>query len=330
MLDALPDTADRDRVSAGLAEILLDEPLLEPGLFDGYQVADTIVMGTHAGLARSDDPTPDHRRTARLIVPATAGVDALSHSSQVQLTNPDLDGLDVQDQYQQLRESSPSAATPVARFILDGTGTASARAAGGELVIEHLMVRTSPGPVASEPGKQGAEVSVLTARVVGAPRTSGTSTTFLVRLSYCNLLLLRLAELQTGALTRVVRFHAPIIMPATTIGLRGRDGHIRLDLPDRRCFTSLWIMATAIDRRGKESPQIAPPAETRVVNPPAGGPTESPLPDRRLRLRIGRRSLGAHQRGPGDRPRIVEPGGRRGGVLRARPSAGHLYRRCRR
>jgi hypothetical protein len=267
---------DRPRV-----ELLVGRALLAPGLFDGHRcrlggVTATVAAST-AGLAHADDPTPDKRLTARLILD---GATPIPVAGTAQLDLPELDGLSTIALRAALRDGTfDDGAATLAELVLEGP--LPDLPAGGELAIDvrSRIATTDAGTASWEPlvaDSPDGTVDPLLARIVAEPVEDGGRTRHLVRMRPTDLLRLLLAQRRAPG-SRPVRHHAPYVVGPLDLGV-GTDAPVRIDLADGQRFARVRVTAFVEDRGALQGPP-APAVEGRVLRPPPP-PLAPPYPRR--------------------------------------------------
>jgi hypothetical protein len=267
---------DRPRV-----ELLVGRALLQPGLFDGHRcrlggIAATVAAST-AGLAHADDPTPDKRLTARLILDGAAPTPAVGTA---QLDLPALDGLSTIALRAALRDGTfDDGPATLAELVLDGPPPDLP--AGGELAVDvrSRIATTDAGTASWQPlvaGSPDGTVDPLLARIVAEPVEDRGRTRQLVRMRPADLLRLLLAQ-QLAPGPRPVRHHAPYVVGPLDLGV-GTDAPVRIDLADGQRFARIRVTAFVEDSGTLRGPP-APTIEGRVLRPPPP-PLAPPFPRR--------------------------------------------------
>jgi hypothetical protein len=286
--DLTPDAAHAE---SGLLEIIIDRPLLEPGLFDGYRIVtgqgDVPVMGTHAGIAAGTD---NFRlmRAARLVVAQSPASGTILPGDTITLRNPfHLNEAAIQTMLKNPGTTHVEMPTPLVRVRLQkAPGTVHMKAVGGEVAIDyHYLAIAGTETASAKIHPVDAAVvnahkreTIIVGRLVSDLKSDGSSSTFILRLKPADFLRVMLIGAYNQQITTTARFHAPNVLPTQTIGINGAGGDIQLFMPPGKRFTAIYLTATTVDTGGKESGRVAAPFEMRVVNPPPVAVPEAPYP----------------------------------------------------
>lgn len=284
------DAAEAVGAQPDLVEVLLDVALLEPDLFTGCEIAlhgDVVtVVGSTAGVAATDDPTPDRRLTARLFVPRSGATDKIEAGNVLLARHPLgaewRPGIPVADG--DGRELAP----PLIEVPLGDEPRRTTAADGGELAVD-LGFAPAPGgsPKPVSLGTAGSTRTTIVGRVVADHRwkhdpthdDSPTSRSMLLRVRPADAGRLLAIERHALSIDAAGRHHRPVVMPRTTIGLEGAPGDIAVDLDAAERFATIWLSAFTVDAGDAESTQVATPAEVRVVRPPPAVAMSAPYPE---------------------------------------------------
>lgn len=267
------EAAEVTGAGSGLLQFLLNSPLLEPGLFDGYRIITPdgviTVVGTHAGIAGKDDDG-DRQRTARLIVHETTAAKLLQPGATILLQPP--------------AETGSGELVPLARVTLQvPLGKAYDGTVGGEVAIDfHYVTEADTGgsggrilPVDRHESGEFKKQGVIVGRLVSDVQSDDKTSTFLLRLKPADYQRLMLISMLDEKILTLARYHPPQSLPETDVGLNGAAGTIEIFMPPGQRYITLCLSATMVDNRGWESSRLAAAAEVRIMNPP---PLTTPAP----------------------------------------------------
>jgi hypothetical protein len=287
----MPDAGTPSPSGSDLLELLLDRPLLEPGVFDGYQIptpqGPVTVIGTHAGIAAGMD---DERlkRAARLVVTSSPAAATLQAGTAITLKNPFQQSASaLQALLRATGSNHLEMPTPLVGVVLQKPlGNDQAQAVGGEVAIDYHYLAlpatdTQPArirPVDAATAHPLKRRQTIIGRLVSDVRSGAAESSFILRLKSADFLRVMLIAAINQPITTTARFHPPNLLPRTTIGLNGAAGRIQIAMPPGKRYTTLYLSATTVSAEGRESTRVAAPFELRLVNPPPVITPAAPYP----------------------------------------------------
>jgi hypothetical protein len=287
----MSDVGTPSPTGSGLIELLLDRPLLEPGIFDGYQIltpqGPVTVIGTHAGIAAGKD---DERlkRAARLVVAPSPAAAALQAGTAITLTNPFQQSASALQALLRAPGSNHlEMPTPLVRVLLQKPlRNEQTQAVGGEVAIDYYYLAlpaTDAEPARIRPVDAAAahplkRQQAIVGRLVSDVRSGATGSSFILRLKPADFLRVMLIAAINQPIKTTARFHPPNLLPGTTIGLNGAAGRIQIAMPPGKRYTTLYLSATTVTAEGRESTRVAAPFELRLANPPPVVTPAAPYP----------------------------------------------------
>ncbi len=276
-------------------ELLLDQALLEPGLFTGYVFSvDNMVfqvIESTAGLSFQQDNDPEKKMTARLLLRGAKGDFPNLLNTVITVSSPSVDSISKMQIFQALSNNDSSqfnAISGLVRVSLNARlGEREAKSVGGELAIDfhyYNKALTSSGLVATMPLNYNTthpdkKQSIFVSKLVAELKLVGNEIEFIVRLKPIEFLQLLLIQFGDENIETVARYYAPYILSEMKLGLNGQDGNIKVVLSDDQRFETISFSATAVDKSDIESSDVATPYELKIVNPPPNIAPTVPYPE---------------------------------------------------
>ena len=291
-------------------ELLLNHPISEPHIFDGYIVnfknAQYTIYESSAGLGYDDDITEKKDLTARLFLLLSDSLELIDESHinvSIEIIHPSylnassfstvsVDDLIEHNGYiidddnifhfltTEPDKVSAEKFTPLLNICIENTsGPMNTNFNFGELAIDFSYIiqgNNSIEVVGLEtlPEKQ---TDIILTKLVSIPVINENKITYLVRVKPLDYLKLMKVIIDDQNIKFKCFVYEPFLLENISLGLEGEEGDIELNM-DKDPMKKIWFTGYATDDSEKKSLELALPFESRVIRPPSLTKPTTPYP----------------------------------------------------